>query len=48
MRYANGSDLIRKAILYPKEEFMVWGNGEQNRDFLHVSDCVEALLRLEK
>ena len=33
-------DLIRKAILYPKEEFRVWGSGEQTRDFLHVSDCV--------
>jgi nucleoside-diphosphate-sugar epimerase len=40
-------DLIRKAILYPKEEFIVWGSGEQTRDFLYVSDCVEALLKLE-
>jgi len=41
-------DLIRKAILYPNEEFIVWGSGEQTRDFLYVSDCVDALLRLEK
>jgi len=41
------TDLIRKAILYPQEEFIVWGDGEQSRDFLYVSDCVEALLRLE-
>lgn len=41
-------DLIRKAILYPKEEFRVWGSGEQTRDFLYVSDCVDALLRLEE
>jgi GDP-D-mannose 3',5'-epimerase len=39
--------LICKAISYPKEEFMVWGNGEQTRDFLYVADCIEALLRLE-
>lgn len=40
--------LIRKAILYPKEEFIVWGDGAQTRDFLYVSDCVEALLKLEE
>lgn len=40
-------DFIRKAILYPKEEFRVWGGGEQTRDFLYVSDCVEAVLKLE-
>jgi nucleoside-diphosphate-sugar epimerase len=42
------ADLIRKAILYPEEEFVVWGNGEQTRDFLYVTDCVEALLKLEE
>lgn len=41
-------DLIRKAILYPKEKFVVWGDGKQSRDFLYVSDCVDALLRLEE
>jgi nucleoside-diphosphate-sugar epimerase len=40
--------LICKALLYPKEEFVVWGDGEQMRDFLYVADCVKALLRLEK
>jgi nucleoside-diphosphate-sugar epimerase len=39
--------LIRKAILYPREEFEVWGNGNQTRDLLHVDDCVDALLKLE-
>lgn len=40
--------LMRKAILYPQEEFKVWGDGTQSRDFLHVSDCTDALLRLEE
>lgn len=39
--------LIRKAILYPKEEFIVWGDGKQSRDFLYASDCADALLKLE-
>jgi nucleoside-diphosphate-sugar epimerase len=40
--------LISKAIRYPKEEFIVWGDGKQSRDFLYVSDCVDALLTLEQ
>jgi nucleoside-diphosphate-sugar epimerase len=38
--------LIRKAILYPKERFVVWGDGKQTRSFLYVEDCVEGILRL--
>lgn len=41
-------DLMRKTMLHPKEPLIVWGNGKQFRDFLHVSDCVEALLKLEE
>ncbi|MDE5673077.1 MAG: NAD-dependent epimerase/dehydratase family protein, partial [Duncaniella sp.] len=37
--------LIRKAINYPNEEFIVWGSGKQGRAFLHVNDVVEALVR---
>jgi len=40
--------LIRKAILYPKEEFVVWGDGRQTRCFLYVGDCVDALMKLEE
>lgn len=42
------TELISKAILYPKGEFVVWGDGEQTRDFLYVADCVKALLKLEE
>jgi GDP-D-mannose 3',5'-epimerase len=38
--------LIRKAICYPKEEFIVWGSGKQTRDFIFVGDVIDALLRL--
>jgi GDP-D-mannose 3',5'-epimerase len=38
--------LIRKAILYPLEEFIVWGSGKQSRDFVFVGDVVDALLRV--
>lgn len=40
--------LIKKAIRYPKEAFTVWGTGRQSRDFTYVSDCVDALMLLEK
>lgn len=40
--------LIRKAVLYPAQEFKVWGDGTQTRDLLYVADAVEALIRLEK
>jgi len=39
--------LIRKAIMYPKEDFIVWGNGNQTRCFTYISDCIDALIRLE-
>jgi nucleoside-diphosphate-sugar epimerase len=35
--------LIRKAINYPKEEFVVWGSGQQGRAFIHVNDIVEGI-----
>jgi nucleoside-diphosphate-sugar epimerase len=40
---------IRKAIRYPKERFVIWGNGNQNRSFVYVEDVVDALmLAIEK
>lgn len=38
--------LIRKAIMYPKEEFVVWGSGAQRRAFVYVDDAVEGLVRM--
>lgn len=35
--------LIRKAVNYPKEKFVVWGSGEQYRDFVYIDDVVNAL-----
>ena len=36
--------LIRKAIRYPDEDFIVWGSGSQGRAFVHVDDIVDALV----
>lgn len=36
--------LIRKAINYPDEEFIVWGSGSQGRAFIHVNDVVDAIV----
>jgi nucleoside-diphosphate-sugar epimerase len=47
--YSEGSGqvipaLIRKAISYPDEPFLVWGSGAQGRAFVHVDDIVSALV----
>lgn len=36
--------LVRKAIRYPDEPFIVWGSGAQGRAFVHVDDVVDALV----
>jgi nucleoside-diphosphate-sugar epimerase len=36
--------LIRKAINYPGDPFIVWGSGGQGRAFAHVDDVVDALI----
>ncbi len=38
--------LIRKAIFYPDEPFIVWGTGEQGRSFVYVDDVVDALIMM--
>lgn len=38
--------LIRKAIRFPDEPFVVWGSGKQRRAFVHVTDIVDALMRV--
>ncbi len=41
--------LIRKAINYPVEEFIVWGSGFQGRAFIHVENVVDGIvLALDK
>ena len=41
------ASLICKAINYPDEEFVVWGDGTQRRCFVYIDDAVDALFRLE-
>ena len=36
--------LCRKAILYPKEPFIVWGSGDQRRSFVYIDDIIDALV----
>ncbi len=36
--------LIRKAIQYPQQPFVVWGSGTQGRAFVYTSDVIDALL----
>lgn len=36
--------LVRKAIAFPREPFVVWGDGNQGRAFVHVDDVVAALI----
>ncbi len=38
--------LIRKAINYPIEPFVVWGSGNQYRDFVYIDDIIDALIRI--
>lgn len=36
--------LVRKAVLFPQEKFVIWGSGNQYRDFVYIDDVVEALI----
>jgi GDP-D-mannose 3',5'-epimerase len=37
--------LVRKAVCYPEEDFIIWGSGAQGRAFVHVDDVVDALVK---
>ena len=41
------ASLMRKAMNYPREDFVVWGNGEQRRCFVFIDDTLDALDLLE-
>jgi nucleoside-diphosphate-sugar epimerase len=38
--------LIMKALKYPEQDYVVWGDGQQTRSFLYIDDCIEGVLRL--
>jgi nucleoside-diphosphate-sugar epimerase len=38
--------LMRKAINYPKEDFVVWGDGSAERCLLYIDDLVDAMMRV--
>lgn len=40
------ASLIGKAVRYPEEDFVVWGDGSQRRCFVYVEDAIDALIRL--
>ena len=42
------ASLMRKAIRYPEEDFVVWGDGSQRRCFVYVDDALDALFRLQR
>jgi GDP-D-mannose 3', 5'-epimerase len=40
------ASLMRKAIRYPREDFVVWGDGRQRRCFVYIDDALDALFKL--
>ena len=42
------ASLIRKVIRYPKEDFVVWGDGRQRRCFVYVDDTLDAIFGLSR
>ncbi|MDA4111759.1 MAG: NAD-dependent epimerase/dehydratase family protein [Thaumarchaeota archaeon] len=41
------ASLISKSIHYPKDDFVVWGDGSQCRCFVFIDDVIDALEKLE-
>jgi len=42
------ASLMSKAIRYPKDGFVVWGDGSQRRCFVYIDDAIEALFRIRE
>ncbi len=40
--------LMRKAIRYPSEDFVVWGDGSQKRCFVYIDDVIDALVLIQE
>jgi GDP-D-mannose 3', 5'-epimerase len=40
--------LMRKAIRYPREDFVVWGDGSQKRCFVYIEDVIDALVLIQE
>ena len=38
--------IIMKALRYPEQEFVIWGDGKQTRSFLYIDDCIAGVLKL--
>ncbi|NQU53859.1 MAG: NAD-dependent epimerase/dehydratase family protein [Bacteroidetes bacterium] len=41
--------MARKVIdgeLFGKDEIVIWGDGEQTRSFMYISDCIEGILKI--
>lgn len=38
--------MIVKALKYPQEDFVIWGDGKQTRSFLYIDDCIDGILQL--
>lgn len=38
--------LIIKAIKYPEQPFVIWGDGKQTRSFIYIEDCLDAVFKL--
>jgi GDP-D-mannose 3', 5'-epimerase len=42
------ASLVRKAVRYPEEDFVIWGDGSQRRTFVFIQDTLDAIFRLEE
>lgn len=40
--------LMRKAVNYPKEPFIVWGDGSVARCLVYIDDLIDAIIKTEK